>query len=113
MKAITLSLTVILAAATAQAQTATLWATTFQHCNRNSKTPGDWITVSDMGIRGYNFKCTFMNKQGDDFNYTVSSICGMENSDIVFKDVFSIQHDNALMIIKYDNTEKTFYRCKP
>ena len=113
MKAIALSLTMILAASVAQAQTSTLWATTFEHCNRKSKTPGDWITISDMGIRGYDFKCTFMNKQGDNFNYTVSSICGMENSDVIFKDVFSIQHDNVLMIIKYDNTEKTFYRCKP
>lgn len=112
MKRLALTLALVLSAGVAQAQTYGLWARSAEMCNQRSKTPGDWILVHENGIRGYEFKCTFMNKKGDSRSFTVFSICGMDDSDVIWRDIFTLEADNNILFIKYDRTQRTFVKCK-
>lgn len=112
MKRFLATMVFVLSANIAQAQTYGLWARSAEMCNQRSKTPGDWIEVHETGIRGHDFKCTFMNKQGNAKSFTVYSICGMNNSDVIFRDIFSIEENNNILIIKYDRTQRTFLKCR-
>ena len=102
---------VLCSASTANSQVTGLWARSADMCNQQSRVPGDWITVSEMGIRGYNFRCTFFKKEGDNRSYTVDALCGFTDSDVTFRDVFTISDENNTLIIKSYQVLRKFVRC--
>lgn len=112
MKRLWFTLVFSLTISTANAQTFGLWARSAELCNQRSRTPGEWIIVNENGIRGHDFKCTFMSKQGDSKSYTVHSICGFNNTDVIFNDIFTLEEENNILFIKYDKTQRTFVKCK-
>lgn len=87
-----------------------LWSKTKETCNQSD--PKSWIRVYDDMMIGSNWKCRFLNTliQGD--TVAIASVCGYDETDVFFRDVFLMFVDkNDKLVLKYAEGEVSFFKC--
>ena len=87
------------------------WAKTVAMCNKQSDAAGDWLSVSQKGIKGYEFTCRFLKVTADRQSLNAYTQCGYDDTDVIFFDNFSLSATVNTLTIKSNNFEQTYVRC--